>query len=389
MTSHGTDLRRIPLVRQMLDDTEIRVVQRAVDLSWSYRGLAEVAPGWNPWAPELYVGRRSATTRWLDNLDADLRWLNEGDALLREVLFLAHDYLHAWAVRVIQHECPELEFGFGAITKDNVEDHVFAMILTEAIATVGLDYWYLSGENLDAMLGIGTRLGALTTAYDERDLDEYRTAYPTLDVQSREFFVDWTRFYLSGELEGFGIEDLRSSPKLMFWLKKELRYGDVQRKYARGWMEHFAGTRFYENDSSLTGPVPCDAPWQRALIERFSDLLWEKVKDDSPAPTPTAVTQKRWAAPASGPIDFGLTNALAFDDVGAAIADRGMKNDSFDYLFAQLFSSLGYEEHADRLSPCMKPIFASKSVPLLLEVVSHHTPIEPTESESFDMMFHG
>src|SRR5688572_16545693 len=105
------------------------------------------------------------------------------------------------------------------------------MLLSEAAATVGVDYWWLCAVELGELLPIGTRVrGGLTTSYHERDRSEYRRFYPELEVQSLAFFGDLCAFHCNGEFVGFDGDDLARSPLLLAWLTQELRYGERQRE---------------------------------------------------------------------------------------------------------------------------------------------------------------
>ena len=150
----GLDLARLPLVRRMLEDRAVTLVERCVHEDWAYNRLASSVKGWNPWSGSVYVAARSAMHDWRAQPERSLRELNEGDLLLPEVLFAVHDYLHVWSMRFIQARAPERGFGHGPITKENAETMVFLSLLTEAAATAGVDYWYLSTVDLNAVLPI-------------------------------------------------------------------------------------------------------------------------------------------------------------------------------------------------------------------------------------------
>ena len=140
---HAESLLRIPLVRQMMEDPAIRLVPRAVDAAWRYRQIAPVSVvGFNPWIKSVFYASESLFAAWLEDPYGSARAHNEDDLLVYEVLMAAHDHLHAWASLAIAALRPELRFGVGRITADKLEDHVFCHLLTEAVASGGLDYWY-------------------------------------------------------------------------------------------------------------------------------------------------------------------------------------------------------------------------------------------------------
>ena len=216
--------------------------------------------------------------QWLKSPGASARELNEQDVLVREVLFLAHDYLHTWAYQVIhsltRQLVPKLGFGTAAVTAQNFEDFVFCHLLSETVATVGLDYWYLAATDLNRVCDIGTAVRTLTTAYREENLREYRHFNPKLEVQTPEFFEMFARFYCDGVFPGYELDDLRKSPLTLKWIKNELEYGETQRKYARAWFSYLSGVRNLGD-----APVDYSAAWKTELIRHVGRLLWIKVKE--------------------------------------------------------------------------------------------------------------
>src|SRR5207237_1319288 len=87
----------------------------------------------------MAVRARSPLAEWLDDPAQGVRELNQDDALLTEVLFAVHDYLHVWAYHLVRDAVPDLGFGRPPASEAELEDHVFCHLLTEAVATVGLD----------------------------------------------------------------------------------------------------------------------------------------------------------------------------------------------------------------------------------------------------------
>ena len=336
--SEHQGLMRVPLVRAMLADPTVRIVPRAVDKEWVY---AQISPmnvtGFNPYRRELYVGARSSAWSWIQAGCRGDRRFNEADSLVQEVLFLVHDYLHCWAVAAIQHEVPEIGFGHAPITPESIEAFTFCHLLTEAVATIGLDYWYLSTIHLDELCELGTTSSVLTVSFHENAVKEYQRFDPSLEVQHPRFFERLARFYCSGVWDDLSVDDLRASPKLLGWLKHELAYGEKQREYARHWLSHLSGGAVALSHAALSEPVAIKHPWQRRLLRKLAELSWEKVKNE---PTlrvkPTVKRTASWRAPKSAPLDYRFANLNRMGRADEYAASRNARTDAnFGYFFAQ------------------------------------------------------
>ncbi|MFY0572820.1 hypothetical protein ACN28E_54570 [Archangium lansingense] len=279
---HAESLLQLPLVRRMLSDPLVRLVPRAIDQRWHYERIAPVTlTGFNPFHRSVFYASHSALSRWLDEPYGSARDYNEGDHLVREVLFAVHDYLHCWSAAAIAVLAPRVRFDTGPILRDNLEDFVFCHLLTEVAATVGLDYWYLSTFNLAERIPIGTTLVNLTVNYHERYVSEYRRFCPRWDAQRPEFFGDLARFYCSGVFEGFDVRDVRRSPRLLKWLSHELTYGARQREYTRLWLSFLAAEEIPPGPRGLSAPVSFEEPWKQRLIHELGRVMFAKIKEDS------------------------------------------------------------------------------------------------------------
>lgn len=314
----------LPAVRHLLDDPDARIVRRPLDANWVYEVRnPRTTIGWNPFRAEIYVAADSLVAQWLDDPAIDLRVLNENDLFLPEFAFVLHDHLHIWGARTIAELRPELEFGQGTLDPERLEEQVFAMVVTEAVATVGLDYWDLCCRNLGRELDIGTAFARLTVSYQAALEPEYRRFCPGFDAQTPEFFGVIARFYATGAFPGFDVEALRRSPVTLGWLKHELLYGATQRRYSREWLQHLAGVSRYDA-GALDAPIELPA-WGEALIAELGERLWAKVKRGDPClPRAPWSAERAWRAPQRGPIDFRFTNLAAIPDLDAALARRGI-----------------------------------------------------------------
>lgn len=323
-------LAELPVLDQLLADPYVRIVPRPVESRWKYEQLEHGSSvGFNPFRNEIYVGAESMFQRWRSSPDGDLRRLNEGDLLVREAMFVAHDYLHCWAAATIRQLRPELGFGTEPVDATNAEAMAFALLLTEAAAVVGLDYWCLSTFELEDALGIGTELRNLAVTYRETDLPEYRRFNPEIEVQAPSFFGELAAFYCSGELQGFELSDIRRSPRLLAWLRHELSYGELQRRYVRRWLQHLAGRTLYPTEADVAAAVPIEEDWQIELVDALGERLWAKVKQGDRQSLPGADLDALWRAGNGGALDFRFTNILALrGDLRDHLRARGYRPES-------------------------------------------------------------
>ncbi len=338
--SRGDDdpiARALPLIDRLIRGGREAIAVREIAPAWLYEyGNRLVTTGWNPLSGRVYVPSGSVLRTWLSGATRDLRALNQGDRFVRELCFLAHDLIHVWSVRLVQALVPERAFGHGEISADTLDAHAFVLLVTEACATVGLDYWYLSTFDLEQRLRIGSRFQRLTVDYRSSDDDEYRRCCPDFDTQTPAFFGRIARFYCTGVFPGFDARDALRSPRLHAWLDHELEYGQTQRQYAREWLMHLGGLSTDRvAPSRLHAPVACDAPWQRAVIESLATQLWILIKADGEfVIAPPAAKSNAWRAPSRGPIDARFTNIAALSRAEAR--ERGVQAPSAPYYIEQV-----------------------------------------------------
>lgn len=336
-------LLHIPLVSQLLRDASVGIEVRGVDARWSYAKILDRGvSGFNPFRGAIFTSRNSCLANWLEQPHESARKLNFDDRLVDEVLFAAHDYLHVWSYRWIGRLWPELGFGEAEIGPDNFEDMVFCHLLSEAVATVGLDYWYLSCVDLNDIVPIGSAKRGLTVSYREDHAEEYRIFSNGFDVQCESFFQLIARFYCSGQFPGFSAEDLQLSPVLRGWLMHELRYGKLQREYCREWFAYLSGGRVRLSPNQLSRPVAHDAPKHEQLLREIGALLWAKVKQDDFADSGFRFDPDRlWNSSGSRELRFQFLN---LNSVGLPSAARRAKLSarSTRYLVRQYIGRFDY-----------------------------------------------
>jgi hypothetical protein len=341
---HPESLLRIPLLSQVFDDPAITIVRRGIDARWKYEEAIETrVDGFNPLRSAVFIGTHSRLDRWLPHRRGSARPFNEGDALVPEALFCAHDYLHSWAYHWIDRLRPGLGFGCNPITAANFEDMVFCHILSEAVATVGLDYWYLSTVDLNEVVPIGTVQKGLTVSYREEWSEEYRRFNPGLVVQHPAFLGELTRFYCDGVFVGFDVGDLQRSPALHNWVVHELTYGRLQRRYCRQWFAYLSADDIRLSDRRLDAPIGCDEAWKQRLVGDIGERLWAKVKRGEMCTAGRRLDPERsWKAPPRRAPDFRFLNLNRCEPLSSAIVEA-MPKEAFEFLLRQYVARFDYE----------------------------------------------
>jgi hypothetical protein len=360
-------LLRIPLVRHLIEDPLVALIPRGIDERWSHSKLSQTdTRGFNPSHGAVYYAARSALAGWLKHPEASARELNESDHLAKYLLFSVHDYLHAWSYQAIAQLVPEIGFGTRPITRDNIESFVFCHLLTEAAATVGLDYWYLSTVELDQVCPIGTTVVNVATDFHQRYVHEYHRFNPRFEVQRIEFFGDLARFYMSGSFRGFNTQDARRSPRLLKWLTHELSYGAKQREFTRRWLRDLSNDEIPVT-GPLAAPVDDQAPWQVRLYDELGALLWEKIKENVRHRFAGRLDPREaWCRPADKPLDFRFVNANRFRDADVTALETG--NDAeinFDHYMDQLVSQHVFDRSAGELHDCLRVARRTRSTRLV------------------------
>ncbi len=274
---------RIPLLHHLLNDPYIKIVQRAVDNEWVYQNvLSNKMSGFNPSHRAIYISYQSNLGHWLRRVKQS-RFKDTHRILNMEILFLIHDYLHCWGYLMIQELLPKLRFGFGKINKKNAESYVFCHLLTEAIATVGLDYWYLCtlSPNKLRNLGlnyIGLKYRGLSVTYHECNLRNHQKFNKNFTAQRVKMFGDIASFYCSGSFPYFSMRNIEKSSSLKKWLSHEFDYGKKQRIFTREWISYLSEKKVEFNKNKLDKPVLINKAWQRKLIAEIGEKLWDLIK---------------------------------------------------------------------------------------------------------------
>ncbi|HEX4462430.1 MAG TPA: hypothetical protein VIA18_30845, partial [Polyangia bacterium] len=268
------------------------------------------------------------------------------------------------------------------------ERYAFVHLLTEAVATVGLDYWYLSTIALDEVVPIGTQVSMLAVDYHERFLPEYRRFAPDFRVQDPEFFVELCEFYATGVFHGFAVDDLRRSPRVLGWLRHELAYGVKQREHIRAWLSYLAAGRVTLGADALRAPVACDEPWHAELAREVGQRLWRKVKDghDDRLGRPLTL-DAAWRSPVDAALDFRFRNAggCAIDAV-QSIGRGPNADENFRYFAYQYLSGFDYGAFDRDLLALVPDLVRKRDAKLLASVCRRERRVAALADEPRDLL---
>jgi hypothetical protein len=342
---HPESLLNIPLVKMAIANPATKIIHRRVDSGWKQNGVIPIsAAGFNFHKSLLCVPAKSPLSEWLQDPYGSARWFNANDHLVSSALFLVHDYLHNWAYRAIQSLRPDLGFGVTPISKKNYDVFTFCHLLTEAVAITGLDYWYLSTIQLDDILGIGTQLRQLGVNYRENLREEYLRSNLNTEIQSPSFFEKLVEFYCTGgSFLGIWTNNIERSPVASSWVKHEIDYGTLQRKYSRQWMMHLSDYRIHDN-GDLSRKVPYEEKWQVDLARQVGDMLWAKVKNNEfVVPDGGIDPADAWESKRKSGWDFRFMNIDAADEKMLFNMDLWENSSEiFRYFFYQFVSTFHF-----------------------------------------------
>jgi hypothetical protein len=383
-------LLHVPVVDTVMKDERIAWQARAVDKKWAYQGVVSASnTGFRPFDGRIFYAAHSRTASWLARQQDSARPLNERDLWLDELLFWVHDYLHAWSAALIRRLAPQLDFGSALIDSDNFEPLVFAHLLTEAVATVGLDNWFLNVVDINDYCPIGTMKRQLAVNYRESELKEYRRYMPDLIVQEPNFFTFMCDVYCKGQWPGIDFDDLVRSPRLDHWVNKELLYGEKQREYARAWLAHLADAPLAAEPAAK--PVECGAPWQRNLIEGVGEALWHLLKNGSlEDDVDVAPDDATWRAPVErdGPVDVRFTSILACSDRELArLEGESFTKKEFALIAGQHLLQFDYDRFPEEKFDRLPAVFEARGFSALRRLTDGEARVASSCPEERDLFF--
>lgn len=317
-------LLELPVIRWLLGEQGFRLNSRCVDKRWDYAGVfdAPANAGLDPFGEDIFVPRISAVNAWLaDPGRRDLARLNLDNRLLSEVFFVAHDLLHMWAYRRMMNHPQGFRFGQEPLDADSLDDYVFCHLVSEAVATAGLDYWYLSRMSVGRELGLPVSFNGLAVNYT-RALDDFMASETEVTVHSPDFFPRLCTLYTTGALPGIERTALQREPGVDQWLQHELRYSVSQRLYTCAWFSFLGGLEEPSRERALR-PISPDVPWRRRMVEDVGNALWQMTQTQRYALEPL-VPATALPSPDAYPDDARFMNPALFTLRDAAPEDRAL-----------------------------------------------------------------
>lgn len=343
---HPESFLNIALVQHFFNDPSVQFVSRAIDNNWFYEDHLETSiVGFNPLISSIFYSQISNFSNWKSHKGESARKYNFEDNLVHEVMFAVHDYLHMWAYQAIHHLMPELKVGVEPITAKNIDDMVYLHLLTETVATVGMDYWYFCNLNLNELISLGSKKEALATKYHSRELPEFKRFNKKFNPMSLEFFAMTDKIYAYSEVKGFSAASLEKSPMILSWMKHEYKYGETQRRLTRQWLMSLSPEPIKMN-MDLTGPLTGRQSWKRELSQEIGKLLWQKVVENKPIYFKPLPSRGLWKPRTDAAIyDYRFFNINSFGtDFWDNIAESFYPADSAKALFSQIISKYRLED---------------------------------------------
>ena len=368
-------LRDFPLVGHVLTQKVIRTEERAVDAQWLYVGAIPVSvTGFNPTCGRIFYARYSFLARWLQDEHQVPRSPEAIAWLLYELFFLVHDYLHHWAYNqlgsLVRDALHQAERDAGNAVERLSSIH----LVSEAVATVGLDYWYLSRVDASRVLGVRTSFRNLAADYRACDEALYRRLNPGFSALSPKFLGWMVSGYLTGRFVGFSAAEVRRFTRLRRWLQHEVVYGAKQRVLARQWWSYLLG---YEAESKrdLARRVPVVVT--RRELARLADLLWGLVHQ----PHDHSRTRGDGRAAlrlTNSRVDYRYTNVFATplnrEQLGHEL--QRCSDSAFPFLASQLISAHHYPSGRHRDVSRLKSFLVARNAVGVVSVLNTLEPIE-------------
>ena len=388
MEIHPQSLLNIPLIDFVIKQKNAPILARPVESKWTYKGIFPIsAAGFNPFCGKLFCAENSVFNRWLPQAHESAIPFNNGEWLVYECFFVVHDYLHLWAISEMLEDLPYLKTAEVILDEKTISDLEFLYIVSEAAATVCLDFWYLAKTDINTLCPINSHFKGLTSVYQEADLNNYQQYNKDFEVQSPSFFQWIVNGYCSGEFEGFSVDDLKENKKLSDWLGKEVTIAHKQVWFIRHWLHYLAGLD-EPDEAAISDPIKIDTSERESIISRLGDKLWKIAQGELlPEMRPFNINIKSDVA--GNKLDFRFINMLSLDN-WEQLTERNYDDVSvqqFAYFAAQYLSAFQFDETGQISRKMVEEIIASKDTGRLKKLTNKLIPIKNGEIGPGDLVF--
>ena len=152
-----------------------------------------------------------------------------------------HDFVHVWCIARLLPYFPHCAQP-GALAGGTCNrDFAYLLMMSEVVATVSIDFWYLLYADFKQDIGSDCRFTTLTTIMKRPDIDKARTISPNFSVRSPEFLEWLAKAYFRSAFEGFEAASDASLNDIAPWLMREKWLSAAQRRIGSNWLSYLSG----------------------------------------------------------------------------------------------------------------------------------------------------
>lgn len=230
---------QFPFVQFIIEQERVSIVKRPVDMRWHYKGVIPISvAGFNPLRHRIFYGEHSYFQKLIE-VEKNAR-CERTDWLLYETFFIVHDYMHIWAISKMLPSFPHCLDDNALSNPVAIADLAFILLMSEAVATVSIDWWTLARFDLSSILKSRTNFRCLTTTFQMTGLSNAQTIDPTFQVMGPNFFEWLATGYCTGEFAGFDSAEKSALRQHAPWIEKEKEYGKKQREFILRWIGYLS-----------------------------------------------------------------------------------------------------------------------------------------------------
>lgn len=353
-----------PLVQFVFEQDEAPLTRREIDTTWHNKNIIPIpTTGFNPWAKKVFHGRNTYLEKFLCPDAHPL--IDDVDSCLNEIFFAVHDYVHVWCIaRLLPHfpHCAQPgALAGGAYNRD----FAYLLMMSEVVATVSIDFWYLLYADFKQDIGSDCRFTTLTTIMKRTDIDKARTISPGFSVRSPEFLEWLAKAYFHSAFDGFEAASYSTLNEIAPWLMREKWLSGAQRRIGSNWLSYLSGL-----PCNGEQPIEFELDTERgaAALEEISAELWELFGTARPD---RLCADMNWniSLPAmdTSRIDFRYVDLTKLDRRFLPGRDTDFSDNQFFYLAAQYISLFDWSESYGMSGEDFKELTRTKNWAAILE----------------------